>query len=177
MSEIKYEIIKKIGVLSSPLRPSPYEDLRRTLTAPTPLHFGDASASLRVRCPPNQNPIWGKPGFESFLQNGLCGWRAIIGIKNLPILGRLEGQGLNREPKYDLRDRSADREKMGKDQPPLSFGHLPQIRQSNCLVGILNFHRRIWGRIRFGSFLTSRFFGLLTIDRIKSLPILGRLEG
>ena len=33
MSEIKYEIIKKIGVLSSPLRPSPYEDLRRTLTA------------------------------------------------------------------------------------------------------------------------------------------------
>jgi hypothetical protein len=99
MSEIKYEIIKKIGVLSSPLRPSPYEDLRRTLTAPTPLHFGDASASLRVRCPPNQNPIWGKPGFESFLQNGLCGWRAIIGIKSLPILGRLEGQGLNREPK------------------------------------------------------------------------------
>jgi hypothetical protein len=25
----------------------------------------------------------------------------------------LEGQGLNREPKYDLRDPSADREKMG----------------------------------------------------------------
>jgi hypothetical protein len=30
-----------------------------------------------------------------------------------------------REPKYDLRDWSAEREKMGKDQPPLSFGHLP----------------------------------------------------
>jgi hypothetical protein len=37
-TEIKYEIIKKIGVLSSPLRPSLYEDLRRTLTAP--LRFG-----------------------------------------------------------------------------------------------------------------------------------------
>jgi hypothetical protein len=66
------------------------------------------SASLRVRCPPNQNPIWGKPGFERFLQNWLCGLRAIIGIKSLPILGRLEGQALNRAPKYDLRDPSDD---------------------------------------------------------------------
>jgi hypothetical protein len=41
--------------------------------------------------PPNQNPIWWKPGFESFLQNWLCSLRAIIGIKSLPILGRLEG--------------------------------------------------------------------------------------
>jgi hypothetical protein len=54
------------------------------------------------------NPIWGKPGFESFLQNWLCGLRAIIGIKSLPILGRLEGQALNRAPKYDLRDPSDD---------------------------------------------------------------------
>ena len=33
-----------------------------------PIAFGTyRSASLRVRCPPNQNQIWGKPRFGSFL--------------------------------------------------------------------------------------------------------------
>jgi hypothetical protein len=54
-----------------------------------------------------ENTLW------EFLTSRFFGLLTIDRIKSLPILGRLEGQALNRDPKYYLRDWSSDREKMG----------------------------------------------------------------
>jgi hypothetical protein len=68
MSEIKYEIIQKIGVLSSPLRPSLYEDLRRTLTAP--LRFGYDVPQIKTRFGGSQAlRVFCKMGFVACVQS------------------------------------------------------------------------------------------------------------
>jgi hypothetical protein len=39
-----------------------------------------------------------------------------------------------------------------EEEPPLSFGHLPQIRQRKFRLKIEQLNRRIWGRLGDGHF-------------------------
>ncbi len=42
-----------------------------------------------------------------------------------------------------------------EEEPPLSFGHLPQIRQRKFRLKIEQLNRRIWGRLGDGHFSTA----------------------
>jgi len=70
------------------------------------------------------------------------------------ILHPCSSAGLVIEVDGDVHD--LQQEEGQRREPPLSFGHLPQIRQWKFGMKIESLNRRIWGRLRDGHFLQTR---------------------